>query len=82
MKSIFRFLTAALLVLFSLVIFTPAVADPPDPPPMPYPHGYGGDVNVASVDNGLYLLLAFGIVYGTLAFIRARRKEQEAGETA
>lgn len=77
MKKIIRFLSIMAVVLMTISVFNPIFADPPDPPPLPGGHGNTGDefVGNAPIDDGLTILLAMGLVYGSVAVIRARRRE-------
>ena len=68
MKRFKRFLSVGLFLVIALSAFHPAVADPPDPPPMPgFGHEYDGNVHVGAVDDGFCILLMMGLGYGLIA---------------
>ena len=60
-----QFILIASLFIFILSGSVSTYADDPNPPVVPGTHGAAGDVPVgAPIDDGIFTLLIFGIVYG------------------
>ena len=75
MKKIMKYFLSVLVLIIVPVLVT--LADPPGPPnPGGNPSVNGGTPVGAPIDNGVFVLLALGIIYGAIKLYQHNLRKQ------